>query len=470
MENRLTQYNAGSIFAAYASISASFTLATQMYRQFTPEQLRVYIEGKIKEWFRNRTISDPKIFRLVIKQKVKDFEYNGAYAACEAYLSDKVRSDATATHLEGNRSRNPKETLSYSLAAKGVSFVEYVNLDENHTNVKLEWKFSCKNNNGEEDENGCNKSFELSCLSQYKDLILNTFIPSVILEKYDKMVEQKKESFFTPTMLKKSILDDLDRFIRRKEFYKKIGRPWKRGYLLYGPPGTGKSSLIAAIANYLKTTQDDYSTSDNSQDDSDDGDNHVRCGADNTNNNQVAQAPANPQNTIKLSLSGLLNFIDGLWTSCGEERIIIVTTNHKERLDPALLRPGRMDMHIHLSYLKMPAFRVLASNYLDLVDHPLFEKIENLLQITDVSPAEVAEEFIRTYLAPNLRPLPTRLEGRHKEEGEEIVSMQKRDEDECCNLFELSFDPQNKDMVPDAFHSLGHGEKVRRDDEEEERY
>ncbi|KAL2897006.1 hypothetical protein RDABS01_038790, partial [Bienertia sinuspersici] len=251
-----------------------------MYRQFTPEQLRVYIEGKIKEWFRNRTISDPKIFRLVIKQKVKDFEYNGAYAACEAYLSDKVRSDATATHLEGNRSRNPKETLSYSLAAKGVSFVEYVNLDENHTNVKLEWKFSCKNNNGEEDENGCNKSFELSCLPQYKDLILNTFIPSVILEKYDKMVEQKKEIFlytyngsrsstrdwnYVPfnhpftfdalaldPELKKSILDDLDRFIRRKEFYKKIGRPWKRGYLLYGPPGTGKSSLIAAIANYLK--------------------------------------------------------------------------------------------------------------------------------------------------------------------------------------------------------------------------
>ena len=31
-----------------------------------------------------------------------------------------------------------------------------------------------------------------------------------------------------------------------------MGRAWKRGYLLYGPPGTGKSSLVAAIANYLK--------------------------------------------------------------------------------------------------------------------------------------------------------------------------------------------------------------------------
>jgi len=34
--------------------------------------------------------------------------------------------------------------------------------------------------------------------------------------------------------------------------YKKVGKPWKRGYLLYGPPGTGKSTLVAAMAKYLK--------------------------------------------------------------------------------------------------------------------------------------------------------------------------------------------------------------------------
>ncbi|KAI3932672.1 hypothetical protein MKW98_012643 [Papaver atlanticum] len=37
----------------------------------------------------------------------------------------------------------------------------------------------------------------------------------------------------------------------QKEFYTRVGKAWKRGYLLYGPPGTGKTSLIAAIANYL---------------------------------------------------------------------------------------------------------------------------------------------------------------------------------------------------------------------------
>ncbi|KAF2605344.1 hypothetical protein F2Q70_00027656 [Brassica cretica] len=50
--------------------------------------------------------------------------------------------------------------------------------------------------------------------------------------------------------------------------------------------------------------------------------------------------------SVHISLSGLLNFVDGLWSFCGEEKIIISTTNHKEKLDPALLRPGRMDVHI----------------------------------------------------------------------------------------------------------------------------
>lgn len=98
----------------------------------------------------------------------------------------------------------------------------------------------------------------------------------------------------------------------------------------------------------------------------------------------------------QFTLSGLLNFIDGLWSSCGDERIIIFTTNNKDKLDPALLRPGRMDMHIHMSYLTPDGFKTLASTYLGIHDHhSRFSEIGDLIDGKDVTPAEVAEELMK---------------------------------------------------------------------------
>jgi chaperone BCS1 len=54
------------------------------------------------------------------------------------------------------------------------------------------------------------------------------------------------------------------------------------------------------------------------------------------------------ESTSKISLSGLLNVIDGVATH--EGRILIMTTNHPEKLDPALIRAGRVDMQISFTY------------------------------------------------------------------------------------------------------------------------
>ena len=99
-----------------------------------------------------------------------------------------------------------------------------------------------------------------------------------------------------------------------------------------------------------------------------------------------------------MTLSGILNCIDGLWSSCGDERIIVFTTNFKDRLDPALLRPGRMDLHIHMSYCTTDGFRLLASNYLGIGSkyNPYFGEIDGLLESTDATPAEVAEELMKS--------------------------------------------------------------------------
>jgi mitochondrial chaperone BCS1 len=92
----------------------------------------------------------------------------------------------------------------------------------------------------------------------------------------------------------------------------------------------------------------------------------------------------------------LLNFVDGLWSTSGEERIIVFTTNYKERLDPALTRPGRMDMHIHMGYCSPCGFRVLVQNYHLIDDHELFPEIEGLLKEVEVTPAELAEMLMKS--------------------------------------------------------------------------
>lgn len=88
--------------------------------------------------------------------------------------------------------------------------------------------------------------------------------------------------------------------------------------------------------------------------------------------------------TGKVTLSGLLNFIDGIWSACGGEGIIVFTTNYVDRLDPALIRRGMMDKSIEMSYWRFEAFKVLAKNYLELESHELFGKIDELLGKTKI--------------------------------------------------------------------------------------
>ncbi|KAF2293301.1 hypothetical protein GH714_000004 [Hevea brasiliensis] len=193
--------------------------------------------------------------------------------------------------------------------------------------------------------------------------------------------------------MKNTLIEDLDRFIAGKEFYSRVGKAWKRGYLLYGPPGTGKSSLVAAMANYLKFDVYDLDEGGSMQF----GFKKLLIGTGNRSILVVEDIDRSFESVEddKVTLSGFLNFIDGLWSSCGDERIIVFTTNHRAQLDPVLLRPGRMDMQLHMSYCTFIGFKMLASNYLHVQEHQLFEEIEHLLEKVQITPAEVAGELMK---------------------------------------------------------------------------
>ncbi|XP_074293998.1 AAA-ATPase At3g50940-like [Silene latifolia] len=445
-----------SLFNAYSTSTAILSLARQSYDQFVPQLVRSYVASKLEQWLsKSPPLKDS--FTLVIDETDEEDYHqspNLLYQACQLYLSTKLRP--MATRLSGVRTSSEENNVTYRFN-QGETYVESLE----NVGIDVVWNFRCQNDKGEDvDHSGKKKFFELTFDLAYKNEILDNYIPSVLLKHYDRAMEMKKDIYlytyegysswnsvkfdhpFTfdslalDPDLKQSIINDLDMFIRRKEFYNKVGKAWKRGYLLYGPPGTGKSSLVAAMANYLRFSIYDLQlggvpsdavlrklmlatrnksilviedidcsigssrsspiardNSDVDEDsDSDDDDEDVNKIRKTLANKQTSK----PNDDSKLSLSGLLNFIDGLWSSCGQERIIIFTTNHKDRLDPALLRPGRMDMHIHMSYLTMKGFRVLVNNYLGVSgDHPLFEEIEPLLETTDVTPAQIAEELIR---------------------------------------------------------------------------
>jgi chaperone BCS1 len=186
--------------------------------------------------------------------------------------------------------------------------------------------------------------------------------------------------------VKQELIDDVTDYLNpaTRRWYSNRGIPYRRGYLLYGPPGTGKSSLSLALAGFFKmriyivslssvtaneenlatlfaelprrcvVLLEDIDTAGltHTRDNENQGGDNGNDNDNETNNTNTARNPRlpagaapnpNPNNTSgRLSLSGLLNILDGVASQ--EGRVLIMTTNHIDKLDKALIRPGRVDM------------------------------------------------------------------------------------------------------------------------------
>ncbi|OQD74098.1 hypothetical protein PENDEC_c012G04034 [Penicillium decumbens] len=190
---------------------------------------------------------------------------------------------------------------------------------------------------------------------------------------------------------KQTILRDINEYLHphTRQWYANHGIPYRRGYLFSGPPGTGKTSLASAIAGvfgldiYVLSLLDPAMTE--SQFTRLFSEVPTRCvvlledvDAAGLNRGDLEPGQGCTQSgfanimpaSTSVSLSGLLNAIDGV--SSHEGRILIMTTNLPQKLDRALIRPGRVDIHIRF---ELPSREELRDLFLSIYSDVLQDAV-----------------------------------------------------------------------------------------------
>merc|ERR1719263_1470518 len=154
------------------------------------------------------------------------------------------------------------------------------------------------------------------------------------------------------------LVDDVTEFLSggARAWYKAHGIPYKRSYLFHGVPGAGKTSLIQALAGHFR--RDVCFLQPAHPDMTDDCLKAAIEGAppramivlEDVDALFHGRARASFAGSASpLTFSGLLNALDGVGSAGG--RLFVLTTNHREKLDPALIRCGRVDMHVHFDFV-----------------------------------------------------------------------------------------------------------------------
>jgi len=167
---------------------------------------------------------------------------------------------------------------------------------------------------------------------------------------YSRIPVRRLNTVYMDERVKQRILDDVTAFLNNEAEYDAFGIPYKKTYLLTGVPGSGKTSLIKALCNEIHYNLGIMSMSrdmDNAT---------IQNSFRNIDPKTVLLLEdidclfekRTSVETPSFTFSNLLNILDGVLFKHG--LIVFITTNHPEKLDPALLRQGRTDLIIELNY------------------------------------------------------------------------------------------------------------------------
>ena len=207
-----------------------------------------------------------------------------------------------------------------------------------------------------------------SCHRKHQQVHSRLYVYTDYWEHVEGYTARLLDSVILKTGERERLVADIEKFKAAKARYRHLGVPYHRGYLLHGPPGTGKTSLVSAIAGKFAMSIYAINLTDFTDRSLMKAINDVSQGSvvlfEDVDCMTASKARRGPEkkpsgvppdkhedksvaDKLGVTLSGLLNVLDGFHAP--NDVLFMMTTNQIEALDPALLRPGRIDYRLYLS-------------------------------------------------------------------------------------------------------------------------